>query len=142
MGRPTKYEGEKTIKYAVKLANLGATNDQIADFLEVNVDTLYEWGEKHPEFSESLKRAKEIHDDQLVEKSLLKRATGYIRTIERLDKDGCAVACQEELPPDPTSMIFWLKNRQPQKWRDRQELEHSGNLSVIVNVNKKEPPKK
>ena len=27
----------------------------------------------------------------------------------------------EHFPPDPTSMIFWLKNRQPDKWRDKRE---------------------
>jgi len=43
--------------------------------------------------------------------------------------------CDEELPPDPTSMIFYLKNRRPDRWRDKQEVEHKGDL--IVNINRK-----
>jgi hypothetical protein len=30
----------------------------------------------------------------------------------------------EHVPPDVTACIFWLKNRDPQHWRDSQQLEH------------------
>jgi len=33
-------------------------------------------------------------------------------------------------PPDPVSIIFWLKNRKPEQWRDKQEAEHKGNVIV------------
>jgi hypothetical protein len=44
------------------------------------------------------------------------------------DKSGnvTEVPIVENFPPDPTSMIFWLKNRQPAKWRDKHDMEHSG----------------
>lgn len=28
----------------------------------------------------------------------------------------------EHFPPDTTAMIFWLKNRQPDKWRDKRDV--------------------
>ena len=30
----------------------------------------------------------------------------------------------EQVPPDTTAAIFWLKNRDPQHWRDVQNVEH------------------
>ena len=30
--------------------------------------------------------------------------------------------------PDTTAQIFWLKNRKPQEWRDKQETEISGHI--------------
>ena len=139
-GRPTKYKGKETIDHAVKLCAGGAIDEEIAKSLGVAVSTLNEWKDQYPEFSESVREAKEKFDTKNVEVSLLKRATGYRRMIERLDKDGCPVACMEELPPDPSSIFFWLKNRDSARWRDKQELEHSGSFNVTVNVNKKEKP--
>lgn len=123
-GRPTKYKPEY-LAQAVKLCALGATEEQLADFFGVQVSTLYEWREKHPQFSEAIKEAKSEHD-AAVERSLLERAQGYSHKAEKifLSRFGEVVRAEytEHYPPDPTSMIFWLKNRQPQKWRDRQEI--------------------
>ncbi len=91
---------------------LGLTNEEIAECLDVSLNTFYEWKQDHEEFSESLKAGKEIADSEVV-KSLYKRANGF----EKDDK---------YFPPDPTSMIFWLKNRRRNQWRDKHELEHTG----------------
>ena len=40
----------------------------------------------------------------------------------------------KHLPSDATSMIFWLKNRQPERWNDRRQVEHSGGVNN-TNVN-------
>lgn len=123
MGRPTKYKPEY-VEQAVKLCLLGATEQDLANFFSVNVDTLYEWRSKHPEFSEAIKQAKTDLDAQ-VEQSLFRRATGYSHpAVKIFNDDGVALKVEytEHYPPDATSMIFWLKNRQPQKWRDRQEI--------------------
>ena len=37
----------------------------------------------------------------------------------------------EHYPPDTTAMIFWLKNRQPDRWRDRAEVEHQHLFNFI-----------
>ncbi len=129
-GRPTLYRPEYA-EQAKMAAKAGFTDSQLAILFNVNEDTIHEWKKKHPIFSESLKEGKDDVDDA-VEASLYKRATGFKRRIEKLDKDGCVHELFEELPPDPVSMIFWLKNRRKEKWRDRQEVEHSGNVTVVI----------
>lgn len=60
-----------------------------------------------------------------------------MRTVERLH-EGVPVACLEEVPPDTTACIFWLKNRQSKDWRDKQEHELSGKdgapITPIINI--------
>lgn len=134
VGRPTKYD-EQLPMLAAKLAKEGKTLAEIADFLDVAMSTVSLWKEKHKEFSEAIKAGNQLSDDE-VERSLYKRANGYTRQIERMGKDGREM-CAEELPPDPVSMIFWLKNRRPQKWRDKQEHEVSGKdggpIQAVIN---------
>ena len=139
-GRPTKYDKVNTPKLAYAMALAGRTDDQIAEFLEVNRDTLYDWKKKYPEFSDALKSGKEEPDD-LVERSLLARATGYTFDSEKivvlsmgqgLGSETERVPIKEHCPPDVTAQIFWLKNRRPDRWRDKQEVEHTGGISVTL----------
>lgn len=102
----------------------GLTDEQLAEKMEISPSTLYEWKVKYPEISEALKKGKEIVDIQ-VENALLKRALGYEYMEERVeisDKDGRKVIqTTKTVPPDTTAQIFWLKNRRPDKWRDKPE---------------------
>ena len=36
----------------------------------------------------------------------------------------------KEVVPDTTAQIFWLKNRKPQDWRDKQIVQHDGQVKV------------
>lgn len=100
----------------------GLTDEQLAEKMGINPATLYDWKNKHPEISEALKKGKEIVDIQ-VENALLKRALGYEYMEERVEiseKDGRKVIqTTKTVPPDTTAQIFWLKNRRPDKWRDK-----------------------
>lgn len=102
----------------------GLTNEQIAHNMGINVGTLYEWNNKYPELSESLKRAKTVADEE-VENALYKRALGYTTRVykEKVTPKGQVVPYMEDvhIPPDTTAQIFWLKNRKPEKWRDKVE---------------------
>jgi transposase-like protein len=127
-GRPTAYKPEYAKEAYEYCAIFGADDKMLAKKFGVAESTLYLWKLKHNEFSEALKRGKDAFDTQHVEKSLLKRAMGY--TL-----DG------KHYPPDTTACIFWLKNRQPRKWRDKQELEHTGELKInIVNYGDTDGP--
>lgn len=122
-GRPSKLENLEVIEQAGTLCRLfGATDEQLAEFFKVHRDTISNWKLKHPKFFDTLKDSKAEADDK-VELSLFKRACGYTRTVERLGPGGVVVPCVEEMPPDPVSCIFWLKNRRPKQWRDKQEVE-------------------
>lgn len=39
----------------------------------------------------------------------------------------------KEVIPDTTAQIFWLKNRKPNEWRDKQQVEHSGGITNTIN---------
>ena len=120
----------------------GLTNEQIANNMGVTVKTLYEWANKYSEFSDALKRAKSIADEE-VENALYKRALGYTVTLnkQKVTKDGIAVDCIEEMhiPADTTAQIFWLKNRKPEKWRDKVEQsvtveDHRENMKDFMEI--------
>ncbi len=132
-GRPSKYNkvDEKLLK---KLYEAGLTDAQVANVIGVNRDTIFEWKKKHPEFSDTIKRGKGISDDK-VEKSLFERATGYSHPdIHITNYQGTITKTKitKHYAPDPTSMIFWLKNRKPGEWRDKQEIDFTKPLEVNI----------
>lgn len=121
-GRPTKYE-TKFNKQAEKLCKLGATDKELADFFEVAESTLSLWKLEHPRFSESIKKGKETADAEVAEK-LFKRATGYSHPdvdIKVVEGKIVTTKLTKYYPPDTAAAIFWLKNRQRRKWRDKIE---------------------
>lgn len=126
-GRPSKYKPELD-EQAEKLCRLGATDKEIAAFFGVRESTLNNWKLRHPSFVESLKRGKD-EVDGLVEQSLFRRALGYSHQSEKVFQyQGAIVRAKtvEHYPPDTTACIFWLKNRQPDSWRDRREESQGG----------------
>src|SRR5574344_3130852 len=133
-GRPSKYDAVFHPLLVESLARNGLINPQIAERMGIATSTLSKWMNDYPEFSDALKRGREEPDEK-VESSLLKRATGYRYqevTKEVKVKEGdepeltVTKVVTKELPPDPTSMIFWLKNRRPDRWRDKQDINLSG----------------
>lgn len=132
-GRPSKYKSEFA-KQAAKLCALGATDAQLADFFEVSVSTINLWKIQHPAFSESIKVPK-AEADARVEQSLYLRAMGYEHDdvdIRVVNNKIIKTDLRKHYPPDTTAAIFWLKNRNPEKWRDKQDFEHTGDLTVQV----------
>jgi hypothetical protein len=133
IGRPSSYKAAFA-EQAKKLCLLGATDVDIADFLEVAVSTIYKWKHDYPEFSEALKSGKEAADER-VERSLYHKAVGYTFESEKVFQfQGQIVRTptREHVPPDTTAAIFWLKNRRADQWRDVQVKEiRSGSLDEL-----------
>lgn len=136
-GRPTKYSKENLLAVEI-MARHGYTNADMAEKLKINRDTFQEWINKYPEFSDTLTKAKESPDD-MVEAALFRRATGMtlktqkVLTVAQGSGQGSEVEIvhyEETYAPDPTSMIFYLKNRRPDKWREKQDIEHSGGITT------------
>ena len=102
-------------------ARSGLTDEQIAKNIGIATSTFYEWKKKELEFSEALKKGKEVIDFE-VENALLKRALGYEYEEETYENGILTKKVKKQVAPDTTAQIFWLKNRQVEKWRDKVEI--------------------
>lgn len=115
----------------------GLTDEDIAHNIGISRSTLKEWKKKIPAISATLNTNKAIADIR-VENALFKKAVGCTVTEKVISKiknpDGTVTeterTVERELPPDTTAGIFWLKNRKPKDWRDKQEVELSGNVGM------------
>lgn len=123
----------------------GLTDEQIAKNMGISRKTLAEWKCKYSYIGDTLKRGKEVVDRE-VENALLKKALGFKETLikpikvkEVKYKDGKRISeiehieqVEEEvyIPPDTTAQIFWLKNRLPDKWRDKPKEETDRTITV------------
>ncbi|QJU14795.1 helix-turn-helix domain-containing protein [Blautia pseudococcoides] len=118
----------------------GLTDEQISNNIGISRSTLAEWKKKYEDISDTLKKGKEVVDIQ-VENALLKRALGY--SYEEVTKEICenpetgnlemkiTKKVKKEVVPDTTAQIFWLKNRKPDVWRDKHEVNsNSGEKAV------------
>ena len=135
MARPTEYRQEYA-EQARKLCLLGYTDKQLADFFEVNESTITRWKQKYPEFRTSIKKGKVVADAQVVD-SLYNRALGMeVEEVEvRGDGDNeIKRVTKKHILPDTTAQIFWLKNRQPELWRDKPTVENPAQEAVPVQI--------
>jgi hypothetical protein len=155
-GRPTKFN-EAMAEKAFKLARRGMTDLEIAEILDVNESTIYEWKNKHPDFSKALNLWKEDADNQ-IERSYFELARGYkcIETKVNFDKDACYLDDQKNprppepgepdprfalidvikcYPPNEKACSRWLFNRRAKDWKPDTKLEIETNGgTTIVNV--------
>lgn len=129
-GRKSEYRIEYADQ-ALKLCLLGATDKELAEFFSVSEQTLNKWKKDYPEFLESLKKGKNIADANVASR-LYNRAIGYsCKATKFATSEGRITDSKEYIehyPPDTTAAIFWLKNRQPEKWRDKKEVDANVNL--------------
>ena len=136
-----KYEQWLTEEGLLQLeawARNGLTDEQIAANIGISRSTLNEWKNRFSDISDTLKRGKEIVDIQ-VENALLKGALGY--TYKETTREAqfnpqteqyemvVTKEVTKEVVPDTTAQIFWLKNRKPEEWRDKKDVEHSGSVN-------------
>lgn len=144
-GRKSSYLSEyNTVVF--RLALLGATDNDIAETIGINPDTVNAWKKKYPEFSESLKKGKRIADTVIanalydrargaewVEETAIKCKDIYYEDGKRCEREHVEVVeLRKSAPPDTTACIFWLKNRDPKNWRDKQDIAISGELPPVV----------
>ena len=112
----------------------GLNDEQIADKIGICADTLYTWQKQYPEFSEAIKEGKAPVDIE-VENALLKSALGFRVTVKKpiklktkrqlkdkgtIEEERVEIVEEEiYVPPQTVAQVFWLKNRRPDKWRDK-----------------------
>jgi hypothetical protein len=131
-GRPTKYE-VKMNRQAYLLCLRGCIDKELAEFLEINTDTLNEWKKKYPKFKAAIQKGKADADNKVAE-SLFKSAMGISYTESSIEESEDGMVKRETkkfVPPNITAIKFWLINRDKQNWRDKQEVEVT-NKTIIV----------
>lgn len=123
-GRPTKLD--KKMKERLKVGYLlGLTDVQVCTLVDIDESTLAKWKQRFPEFFKSIKSWK-AEADAKVECSLYERACGFEHPEDKIFCNNGEIIVEpttRHYPPDATSMIFWLKNRQPHKWRDKTDID-------------------
>jgi len=134
-GAPTAYKSEY-VRQAVKLASIGATDMEMADFFNVDVRTIYRWRNTHADFCQALRVGKDIADER-VTRSLYQKAVGYeqddVKIFMPAGGDRPVYAPYvAKVAPDTTAAIFWLKNRRPAEWRDKQDIALSGDIAINI----------
>jgi len=140
-GKYEKWVTEEGLVLLEGWARDGLTDEQISHNVGVSRSTLNDWKKKYPDISDALKKGKEVVDLQ-VENALLKRALGYAYEEVTEESQWNEKAKRYELvvtkrvkkrqAPDTTAQIFWLKNRRPDKWRDKQDVEHTGDMDLNI----------
>ena len=136
VGAPSGFKHEY-VKQAEGLCKLGATDMDLAEFFNVSDRTINRWRIQFPEFCRSLKDGK-AESDARVERSLYHRAIGYTfdgEEIFQFQGEIVRAKVKKHVPPDTTAMIFWLKNRKPAEWRDKQEIEVTRKKTRVIRPN-------
>lgn len=133
-GRPSGFN-ERLGQVIINLAKDAKTLDQIAEIIGVSVATIKVWIGTHNLIDE-VRAARSIGDD-LVEATLFQRACGYSHKAEKVffdQKTSTPVVHNyvEHYAPDTTAMIFWLKNRRPEQWREKQEIDLTKDIKIII----------
>ena len=135
LARKSKYDPDITPEIAEQYARDGLINEEIAAKLGISTTTFYNWQKKYVEFAEALKKGKQVVDAK-VEKALLKRALGYefeeVKVTVNESGQKKVEKTKKQIKPDTTAQIFWLKNRLPDKWRDKHEIDQNiNNISGV-----------
>jgi hypothetical protein len=118
---------------ARKLALLGLTDEEMANFFGIHVRTFHRWKEEYPAFCHSLNEGKTIADANVAD-SLYRRATGEVVFVEKRvrNKDGDyeIVRLSQQVPADPGAAKLWLTNRRGQNWRESKDVNLSGSVEL------------
>ncbi|WP_126715663.1 terminase [Escherichia coli] len=120
----------------IKTRLLGYTDAELADFFEVSEATINNWKLEYPEFLESIKKGKAVADAEVSDR-LYQRAMGFVAPdidIRVIENRIVETPLEKYYPPDTTAAIFWLKNRQKDKWRDKVDHELTGKDGGAIQI--------
>ena len=125
-------------------AKQGSTDIEISKMLNISVETFYKWKREKVQFANAIKKGKEVSNGELLN-SAFKAATGFMYTekqafkvkdykkingelkqIERVE----VVEVERYSPPDHTMNIFMVKNRLPEQYKDKHEVNVSGGIKL------------
>ena len=144
-GRKPKYTPER-VAIICKGLSEGKTDKDVCLAAGINPATFYEWCNLKTEFSESVKKAKaqyqEWYDKHILEdaeRGLKRLICGeeYTETTTEYEDDGTGnpkikkqKTVTKRILPNPTSVIFALTNRDPERWKNRLSQDVNGKIQT------------
>lgn len=137
MAKYEKWLSEDGLNLLRGWARDGLTYEQMCEKMSISESTFREWRKKFPIFAQVIAKGQEIIDRQ-VEESLLKRALGFEFTEVTQELVGSELkvtkTVKKYVPPDTTAVIFWLKNRKPEAWRNHPEYIDNSQLNRLDDI--------
>jgi hypothetical protein len=128
-GRPTKYDPSMVDRANELCSGAGLTDKQLGTAFGVDEATINRWKQEHEDFREAVLEGKDEFDTRHAE---AKAALGYLYTeiYKELTEEGLIVTktVTKQAGPNPICLIFWLKNRNPRRWKDKQEQDIDSDL--------------
>ena len=133
-----EWYSEENIAKLEEWVSKGLTEAEIAHNIGIARQSFWDWKRKHTDLLDILKKGKQVAD-QIVENALFKRANGYSVDEEQItygiNENGEQVVLQKKtvkkyIPPDTTAQIFWLKNRKPDIWKDKRDVDVGANENI------------
>jgi len=129
-GRPPTYKEDYARQAYVACKNSGCTDPELAELFNVSRTSINNWKNEHPEFLDAIKRGKDEFDVATAENCLKKRIEGYeYQEAKVVEVDGVVTrkeVTKKHIAPDVGALCFFLKNRNPERWRDKQDFLLSG----------------
>jgi len=128
-GRPSSYPSID-LDMVTKLSKLGMTNEQMAGYFDICIKTWYNYQRENPEFLQAIQKGK-ADADELVEQSLFQQAIGFTHPEDKIFYDNqigkvVVVPTVKRYRGDTAAAFIWLKNRRPDRWKDRAEPNNAG----------------
>lgn len=127
---------EEGLERVNQWAEKGLSLKQISHNMGIAYGTLFEWQREFPQLNDVIKKGQMVVTEE-VENAMFMAATGYEyeeETSELMDNGELKVVkkVKKSQAPNVTAQIFWLKNKNPQEWKDRVEVksEHEGKIIV------------
>lgn len=145
MARKSLYNKKTWPNRAYKYASLGQNDKEISKSFGITAETFYQYIKKHPEFSDAITEARFEHLPE-VEGTLLKCVNGFFEyethTEYRIEKDGTRIPYSEKkikkyYPPNPQLLQFFLRTAYPDKYQEKQEIQHNVKVEPVKIIFKK-----
>lgn len=124
-----------------KWARDGCTDKEIADNMGISRETFYKWKANYTDISDALKKTKNIVNAEL-EETTIKNAQEHeyeeVIITKRLNKDTGEMEVVEEkrikkvMPSNPLLLMFLMKNRMPEQYKDKQDVAVSGAIPTVI----------
>jgi hypothetical protein len=135
-GTTSRYRPEFVALARALCEDNGADNRALAARFGIGIGCLRLWKRQYPDFDAAILEGKAIFDTRMVVPALLKRALGYEYNEVTIGGEHGGKTVTKHVPPDVTACIFWLCNRNPQRWRQRSQTELLGKdgADLVLNV--------